>query len=626
MSEANLRRQLEIVTGLFGYRYGSDALHAWVLDRLPKLLAGNGLQDIRDLSTAESTFVCKSPECATDGVVDQSSGFDGVRRRRNLAGPYDRISQPAAAQCQTTSIVSRHWFNTRTGKFLREYPPVRIGKDGFAISGWMAGLFTNARACEFRSTCPRNAIKCIGDRGGVNYVSGAGFNVLEDSVLFPSIGDFSEPAESSSDRKTISVYVKFTDDGVPYFLVSKRPRSSSTDTFKQFLTLTVVAASFAIPGLGPTLASATMGSFAAAYPAIANAIVQVTLQTALNGGDVEGAVERVAASYLGGQVGNFVEGVSDSAAVARLSSVATSAAVRGESIQDAVEGAALSLAPAVVSDVSSLVTDIASQPDVSAINLPEGETAVSIFDIPMTAPNVYDDYDFDLSDIEAMGEGIELSPDVTHMGNALNVPEFAPTLDTGEAFDLDAFFDSPFADSDVTIQTGVPINPPAAIADAAPIEAPASSFFEDVTFESVVDGVTDLAIAAIRVHQAYQAANRPPVQPVRQTTRAGTVQTARPDGTLTTTDPATGRPVVTRPPAGVPYELAGGGVVMNNGNGTYTLVSPDGTSTTRPYTPTVPQVGMAIVQPAQWIEGVPNAYVLGGAGLLALALLTMGRR
>lgn len=615
MSVQNLRRQLEIVTGLFGYKFGSDALHAWVLDRLPLILASYGVQDIRDLTTAESTFVCKSPECANVGGFDQSSGFDGVPRRRALAGPSDRIRPSTNAACTETTLVSRHWFNKRTNKFLREYPVARIGKDGFAVAGWVSGMLTSANACSFRSTCPTDGIKCVDERGNVNYVTGASFDALEKSILFPTIGDFSEPGEKSDDRKTVQVYVKFTDDGVPYFLIAKRPRSSATATFKQFLTLAVVAASFVIPGLGPTLASSVFGSFAAAYPAVANAIVNVTLQTALNGGDIEAAVERTAAAYIGGQAGSFIEGISDSTALARLTSVATNAAVRGESIEDAVNNAALSLAPAIVSDASGIVKDFI--PD--AQNLPAtGESTVSIFDIPETAPAIYDDYEApDIEEIASWWDGSQIVPTPGFQGN---VPDMAPTIQPMD-FSLDDW-----------LSGNVPLTaPPAVYDDVAgddgslpdvPVVAPSESFFEGVTWEGTVDKLTDLAIAAIRINQAYQAANRPPVQPAVQTTRAGTTQTARTDGTLTTTDPATGRPVITRPPVGVPYELPGGGAVVNNGNGTYTLVTADGQTVTRQYPVSTPPAGAAVVQPAQWIAGVPN-WAVGAAGAGVLALLLM---
>ncbi len=79
---------------------------------------------------------------------------------------------------------------------------------------------------------------------------------------------------------------------------------------------------------------------------------------------------------------------------------------------------------------------------------------------------------------------------------------------------------------------------------------------------------------------------------------------------------ANGRAVVTRPQAGVPYALPDGSVIINNGDGTYNLVSTAGQTTRRAYPASVPQVGSVAVQ-KEWIPGVPNWAVLAGGGLLA---------
>lgn len=591
MSAANIRRQLEIVSGLFGYRYGPGDLHEWVLNQLSAVLSYY-VADIRDLGIERSTVRC----CKTPGYSDEYG--EGP--------PSDCIDLPTS-----------YYINKKTGKRLTGI--ARVAGIGYMISS--GGAVSAGAQCQYRSNCPSDLPLCFSGSAQTGVYMRPG-DVESKGILFETIGHY----EPDGNLSNVVIYVKWTDDGVPYFLAYRKPRKSQNQVFKEFLSMAVVAASFVIPGLGPTLASSVFGSFAAAYPAVANAIVNVAMQTALNGGDVESAVERVAAGALGAQAGTFINGVSDSAALGRLTSVATSAAVRGESIQDAVSGAALSLAPALASDVSSAVQNFVSQPDAISVDIPSEGAAVSIFDIPTQAPTQYVDYDFDLADIEAMGAGQVFTPAVVPASGALGVPDFAPTLDASAGYSLDDFLASDLVTFDQ--QTGVPVSaPPAvqAVIDATPIEAPATSFFENVTFENVVDKVTDLAIGAIRIHQAYQAANRPPVQPVQQTTRAGGVQTARPDGTLTTTDPATGRPVVTRPPAGVPYEVPGGGLMMNNGDGTYTVVSASGQSVTRAYTSTVPPSGVAVVQPAQWVSGVPNAAILGGGALFA-ALLLMNRR
>lgn len=81
-------------------------------------------------------------------------------------------------------------------------------------------------------------------------------------------------------------------------------------------------------------------SVATTYPALTNAVGQVALQTAVNGGDVEKAAETAAAGYLGAIAGGYLSGLTDSALIGKLAGTATGALLKGESVEDAVKQAA----------------------------------------------------------------------------------------------------------------------------------------------------------------------------------------------------------------------------------------------------------------------------------------------
>lgn len=96
--------------------------------------------------------------------------------------------------------------------------------------------------------------------------------------------------------------------------------------------------------------------------------------------------------------------------------------------------------------------------------------------------------------------------------------------------------------------------------------------------------LSDVAAIALQGLQIYQRMTMPSVQPGTVRAANGQLVTANSNGTLTTRDPATGRTVTVKPQTGVPYALAGGGAIVNNGDGTYTRVNPDGSQVVSRYT------------------------------------------
>lgn len=133
-----------------------------------------------------------------------------------------------------------------------------------------------------------------------------------------------------------------------------------------------------------------------------------------------------------------------------------------------------------------------------------------------------------------------------------------------------------------------------------PDSAPASSV--SAPAGSAASGSTNYAAlisAGLALVKAFTGAGSPAVRTYTAT------QQAKPNGTVT--QYVNGKAVTGKPPVGVPYQTATGAVITNNGDGTYTTVSPSGVATVSRYS-------------AVSLSGV-NPMVIG-AGVLAVLLLT----
>ena len=107
---------------------------------------------------------------------------------------------------------------------------------------------------------------------------------------------------------------------------------------------------------------------------------------------------------------------------------------------------------------------------------------------------------------------------------------------------------------------------------------------------SGIDRAVELLVAGLKVKQAYDAAGRPAVQYGGQVSPGRTV-TARRDGTIATTDAATGRVTVGKPAPGVPWATQDGAIIVNQGDGTYSVAGAGQAPVTRRYPPTVNVAG-----------------------------------
>ena len=148
----------------------------------------------------------------------------------------------------------------------------------------------------------------------------------------------------------------------------------------------------------------------------------------------------------------------------------------------------------------------------------------------------------------------------------------------------------------------------------APTVAPASNS-ASFNATNVVQGVTNAALAAIKLVSAFQALNHPSIQTTARVVRSnGSVAVVGNNGLIQTRDSA-GRVTATRPPVGVPQATLDGNYIVNNGDGTYTVVSTTGQTAKYQY------AGGA----ASGLLTSSTGLLIGG-GLLLFALSRKGRK
>lgn len=128
----------------------------------------------------------------------------------------------------------------------------------------------------------------------------------------------------------------------------------------------------------------------------------------------------------------------------------------------------------------------------------------------------------------------------------------------------------------------------------------------------VLRDANGIMLEALKLVDSYRRLTNP--QPPNRVTQArvgsSTVR-ATPDGMIVTVD-ASGRTVRTKPPVGQPQMTTDGSMIVNNGDGTYTSISPSGAMATNRY----PTTGAAAAS-----SNYTTPLLIGGA-ILALVALT----
>lgn len=383
--------------------------------------------------------------------------------------------------------------------------------------------------------------------------------------------------------------IKYLPDNTPYFVVRMLAINRGhtfLQTIAPVLPVVMVALAIFVPGAGLAIGSAIMGSVGAgaaavAYPAVAAAIGNIAISAAVNGGDIERAVVNGLAGGLGGVAGGYVATASQIPAMGVAASAAVSTFVRDRDADNIGRSVGMSLlsyagAPAAPAQEKLQVEfDYAFGGEVATdYGLPDDLFAGSFLPDELGA-GFTADYAFG-GDIYA-GYG----------GGA-----------SGDPYNADPSYSSTGTDylyggSTVPGYSSIPA-------------AESGGFWDSFSWESIVDGAASAAVAAIKVNQAWQASQRPSsgVGP-RPSSPPGT--RVSPSGRT-----ATGG----LPPVGAVNPTSDGRYVINNGDGTYTLIDSTGTSTRRSYAGA--GVGAGAVD--------TNTMMLWGAGILGAAFLLRKRR
>lgn len=387
-----------------------------------------------------------------------------------------------------------------------------------------------------------------------------------------------------------------------FALIPKWSSSSDLTTIKEFLLAAAPLALVFLPIAGVQVAQALGGAImgptaAAAYPAAANAIGQVAIGTALSGGDIEGAVKNAVLSYggnfAGALAGSTMSGLTGLDIIGKVASAATSAAVTGGSVENAIIGVAIQTGVQTVNNW-----------DFEAISPIE-----FVFDPLPTNPNDWgfnEVPDVNLSPFDPLpGFNWPVINDGTPPGlEPLPDWEFTPGVPLDPTWELPPVDYSPPA-FEVPIPTVPGFTGPA----PAPVGSGGGNWLQTITAA---------AMAAIQINAAYRASQNPQVvnQP-RGVLPNGATQQVNPNGTISTRQPS-GQVTTTRPPVGTPYTAADGSIIINNGNGTYDRITPAGQRQTLPYAGAASGGGFDM---GGSIAGIPTPLLIGGAALAAILLI-----
>lgn len=413
-----------------------------------------------------------------------------------------------------------------------------------------------------------------------------------------------------------SGHIKWIPVALPSGIVIFNPVwASSSDVPVEVIAVLSITAAFA--GLPAIIGEAVLGSAsAAAYPAASQALGSVALQTALTGGDIEAAARSAAASLAGAQFGDVVGSGLDSAAIGKVIAAATTAALRGGDIEKAVIRSLVYIGARAMDDdygTGDWDPSLMEYLDLEDLGIDPGTVDTS--DILADNSDTWIAEDIDPTTIYpdefgnlflASGEFAELAPEVfvdsiyvDAEGN-IRAPDNNILVPSDDALNmtadqLSAEIGRMMAAGADKVETSQPAPPsrPAAIPPAA----------SQIKWPSISDATKLLdAIGKLSAQ-------------LKSTVNAVKTGTYRP--------PAGGTSTVGTPrntPVGVPVKLPDGRVVVNNGNGTQTITSPDGSSVT------VPSGYSGASGGAGLLPGVSNqALLIGGAVLIGAVLLARRR-
>lgn len=419
----------------------------------------------------------------------------------------------------------------------------------------------------------------------------------------PNVFDGLEFAWSAAGHGHVSYLIEIR--GKEFALVPKWASSSEAGVWRNAVKTAVtfygmIGLAIAGSAIASQIGTAILGpSLSASYPGLATAVGQTAMNTALNGGDVEQAAKDAAINSLGAQygeaVGMTVANATDLVILGKLASAVTSAAIRGGDIERA---AALTLARNV-GDTLQIFETPAKGDDMKFgdfsdfANFDAGTTGDPyVYDMaPMPAPMPAFDYSggyFGDSQPAIAPLTFESNFDIANSGAYFGNDAFLPGVTALPAFDYSG---GNFGKAEAPL-------PP------EPVET-----WSWANARNVINQASQTVLTAVTAVAALNKVANPKINPNAQNVAAdGTVTRALDTGIVQTRLPD-GRVVNARPPKDVAQSTVSGNVIVNNGDGTYTLISPDGRQRIIQYGA---DTGSALAD-------LPWSYI--GGGLAALLLL-----
>ena len=396
----------------------------------------------------------------------------------------------------------------------------------------------------------------------------AGYRIAWSAEGHGNVGYVIRPNQSTGRLSIVPIWGSSSDAG------DLRMAAIAFASFFAFTALPLVGVS-----VGNAIGSAVLPSaIATAYPGLATAIGNVALSAALNGGDVQSAVKNVVISTASGGAGDLAQIASDSALIGSLTAAATEAAIRGDSIGDSVAMAALRHGASNVGDFLDLTSD-------------------PIFTNGLTEWTP--DFSFEW-------DGSEIHVEPAKLDYVIPLPDpIAFDVVQADSFSGDVNWDPINWDVFSSPVTSTPNGAPPVVPIATP--PPNSPAWNPAT---IVQGVSSAALAALQLVKAYRSLDTPTIQTTaRARTANGAVSVVGNNGLIQTRQ-ANGAITAGKPPVGVPQATPIGKYIVNNGDGTYTVVAPTGASQTLSYGDSEKQI----------FPGVPNVALLAGAAI-GVALL-----
>jgi len=574
----NVSRQLRIEQKLFGYQYGrTETETQFLTDQLAAWIASNGVSDIRDIELQTHFFPVVNAET---GVSDNIGAHVLANK---YGGALFLIGENVAVDC-----------------------PGEAGQSG---------------CYDFRYRIfDGQFIVGLADRYSVVFTPGA------------------------------------LDSGLVYFI----PELHRANSLWQDLRVLIGAAMMMIPGVNAVIGEAIFGSLMASYPIAASIATDAIVNTALSGGNIEQGVKSALTGAAGGAFGGAIGGAFDSELIARISGAGANAVLSGTDVNAAVKSALIGYGAGSAGDfVSGMVQSPATDQLTVPPNAAQGNSGMNDFSNPFSSAD-FSPADpltqFASLDLNIGGDmfGSISNPlqasaydnlDLTNYADASQLPVIDPS--SGTPFQIDPAVQNPqafFSDARYEAASAAPASTMAdgsgyASGDEQPTSAvvqmsDATAHFSDArdsgidysggpasapvpgnvlpantpyTFAQGVKDATAVVISAIAISDAYIKAHRPASVPAgAKVSAAGGTVTAQADGNVAVRTPD-GRVTVQRPPVGVPYVMADGGAIVNNGDGTYTYAAATGATVTRPY-----------ATPAKAMSGKTLAIGAGVVGALLL--------